>query len=143
MTMREHVRILGIMQLIWSAIGFAIGVLALLFLGGIGMLAATEAALSDPNAAIAPAIVGMVVVGLGVLMIVLTVPGVLAGWGLLNGKPWARILTIVLSALNLVNVPVGTALGIYGIWVMTNPEVETQFSRPPAFQRQTVSPSNG
>ena len=128
MTMREHVRLLGLMQLIWSAIGFVLGVLALIFFGGIGMILATEAASTDPEAAAAPAIVGLVFVGMAVLMLVLTIPGALAGWGLLNGKPWARILTIVLSALNLVNVPIGTALGIYGIWVMVNPEVEAQFS---------------
>jgi hypothetical protein len=128
MTMREHVRLLAIIQLVWSAIGFLLGVLALFFFGGIGMMVATEAATSDPDAAAAPAIVGLIVVGLALLMLVLTIPGALAGWGLLNGKSWARILTIVLSALNLVNVPIGTALGIYGIWVMVNPEVEAQFS---------------
>ena len=51
----------------------------------------------------------------------------MAGWGLLNDKPWARILTIVLSALSLLSVPIGTALGIYGLWVLTHPEVEAQF----------------
>lgn len=127
MTMREHVRMLGILQLVFSIFGFLIGTAVLTMLGGVGMLIAAEAAATDPNAAAAPALAGLAIAGIALIMIVLTVPGILAGWGLLNGKPWARILTIVLSALDLVNVPVGTALGIYGLWVMTNTEVEAQF----------------
>jgi len=41
-----------------------------------------------------------------------------AGFSLLNRKPWARILTIVLAILSLVKFPVGTALGIYTLWVL-------------------------
>jgi hypothetical protein len=128
MTMRDHVRLIAILSIVWSAIGLLIGTLILSLVGGFGLLAASQAAVQDPNAAAAPAIVGLIVAGLGILMIVLTLPGILAGWGLLNTKPWARILTIVLSALNLLNVPIGTALGVYGLWVMTHREVEAQFS---------------
>jgi len=128
MTMREHVRLLGIIRLVYSVVGFLVGMLILTIFGGIGMIVASEAAMSDADAAAAPAIVGLVVAGIGVFMVLLTAPGALAGWGLLNGKPWARILTVVLSALDLLNVPIGTALGIYGLWVTTNQEVEAQFS---------------
>lgn len=121
-------RLLGILQLAWAGIGFLIAALLLLFFGGIGMIAASEAAMSDPNAAAAPAIVGLVIAGIAVLLLAMVIPGILAGWGLLQGKPWARVLTIVLSALNLLSVPIGTALGIYGLWLMTQPEVERQFS---------------
>ena len=44
------------------------------------------------------------------------VPGViayiLAGYGLLNYKGWARILAIILAILNLILFPIGTAIGI-------------------------------
>ncbi len=128
MTMRDHVRLIAILSIVWSALGLIIGTLILSLVGGFGLLAASQAAVQDPGAAAAPAIVGLLVVGFGIFMIVLTLPGFLAGWGLLNNKSWARILTIVLSALNLINVPVGTALGIYGLWVMTHREVEAQLS---------------
>ena len=51
-------------------------------------------------------------------MLVLSLPGIIAGVGLLKFRPWARIVTIVLSALNLMNIPFGTILGVYGLWVM-------------------------
>jgi hypothetical protein len=63
------------------------------------------------------------------MLIVLALPGLIAGWGLLAYKPWARILGLVLSVLNLLNIPVGTALGIYGLWVLFNKDTERLFSR--------------
>jgi hypothetical protein len=57
----------------------------------------------------------------------LSLPGLIAGVGLLNLRPWARTLAIVLSALNLLHVPFGTALGIYGLWVLLQEETERIF----------------
>ncbi len=48
--------------------------------------------------------------------------------GLLKRQSWARILVLVLGILNLLNVPFGTALGIYSIWTLTNKETEKLFS---------------
>jgi hypothetical protein len=36
-------------------------------------------------------------------------------------------LTIILSALDLPGVPIGTALGVYGLWVLLKPETERLF----------------
>lgn len=52
---------------------------------------------------------------------------ILAGYGLLNHKGWARILAIILAILNLILFPIGTALGIYTLWVMFNDEAEALF----------------
>jgi hypothetical protein len=52
------------------------------------------------------------------LSIVYFIPGLAGGIGLLRGKSWARVVMIALSALVLFLIPVGTALGIYGIWVL-------------------------
>ena len=46
-------------------------------------------------------------------MALLGLPGLLAGYGLLTRKPWARILAIVVGILSLLNFPVGTAIGLY------------------------------
>ncbi len=65
-----------------------------------------------------------------VMFLVFAVPGILAGIGLLTGKPWARILTIVMAALALTNVPFGTAIGGYVLWVLLSTPESTQ--TPPA-----------
>ena len=43
---------------------------------------------------------------------------VLTGWALLTRQPWARILAIVFGVFALIHFPVGTALGIYTLWVL-------------------------
>jgi hypothetical protein len=52
---------------------------------------------------------------------------ILAGWGLLNYKNWARILAIILAVLNLILFPIGTAIGIYTLIIMFNKETEALF----------------
>lgn len=53
-----------------------------------------------------------------VVSIALTAFFVLAGWSLLVKKDWARTIIIAASIIVLFNIPLGTALGIYGLWVM-------------------------
>ena len=48
---------------------------------------------------------------------------------LLGYKEWARILTIILSCLHILNIPFGTALGVYGLWVLFSPESVAIFER--------------
>jgi len=53
-----------------------------------------------------------------ILVLAKGVVGFLAGWGLLQRESWARMLTLVLAFLALFNIPFGTALGIYTLWVL-------------------------
>jgi hypothetical protein len=52
---------------------------------------------------------------------------ILAGYGLLKYKGWARILVIILAILNLILFPIGTAIGIYTLWAMFNNETKALF----------------
>lgn len=51
----------------------------------------------------------------------------LAGYGLLHFRPWARILAIIMAILNLIFFPIGTTLGIYTLWVMFKRETKALF----------------
>ena len=42
----------------------------------------------------------------------------IAGYGLLQRKPWGRVVAIVAAVLALIKFPFGTALGIYTLWVL-------------------------
>ena len=70
----------------------------------------------------------------GFFWIVIAGIGVVAGWGLLERRPWARMLTIVLGCFGLVEVPFGLALGIYTLWVLLPAEADAEF-------RQTSLPA--
>jgi fructose-specific phosphotransferase system IIC component len=52
---------------------------------------------------------------------------IVAGYGLLKYKGWARILAIILAILNLILFPIGTALGIYTLVIMFNEETKSLF----------------
>lgn len=54
----------------------------------------------------------------GVFMVVFGAAYLLLAWGLLERQPWARMLGIVLAFLALLRFPLGTALGIYTLWVL-------------------------
>ena len=51
----------------------------------------------------------------------------LAGVALYSYKQWSRVLVIVVSAINCTSIPIGTAKGVYSIWVLMQPEVQEMF----------------
>jgi hypothetical protein len=129
-----HVKVLGVLYIVLNALM----VLAALFLMvAIGGTAGIVGAAAEPeDAAIALPIIGLGGTALVAILLILSLPGLITGFGLLSYKPWARILGIVLSVLNLLNIPFGTILGIYGLWVLLNKDAERLFaSGPPAVIR--------
>jgi len=52
---------------------------------------------------------------------------IFAGATLFSYSKWSRVLVIVISAINCLNVPVGTAKGVYSIWALMQPEVQAMF----------------
>lgn len=128
--MASHVRILGILHIAMGALGVLGGIVVLAVFGGIAGI--VGAAAHSDEALIAIPILGGIGGLVAVGLMVLGLPGIIAGWGLLNYRPWARILTIILSAFSLMNVPMGTALGVYGFWVLLSTEGERLFSAPSA-----------
>jgi hypothetical protein len=127
--MQTHVKVLGVLYLAVSAI-FLAGALFLIM--GTGTAAAIVGAAAEPeDAAIAIPILGIAGTALAMFLIVFALPGLLTGYGLLQLKPWARIVGIVLSAVNLINIPFGTVIGIYGLWVLLNRDTEPLFDGSP------------
>jgi hypothetical protein len=56
---------------------------------------------------------------LGILILALCACGFMAGWGLINRAPWARMVALVLAFIVLfIDIPLGTALGVYTMWVL-------------------------
>ena len=62
-----------------------------------------------------------------IVIVVLSIPGIIAGIGLFKRKEWARIFALILSVLHLVSFPIGTAVGVYSIWALVQPEVVNAF----------------
>ncbi len=120
--MEKHVQVLGILYIVFGVMGL-MGALTVFVIFGVGGLFSP-----DEDAA-------LLVVGLGsfiaFIILITSIPSVVAGWGLMKHQNWARILTLVLSFLNLLSLPFGTALGIYGIWVLFKDETVPLFTGTP------------
>jgi hypothetical protein len=110
--LQQHVTVLGWLHVLSNAIFLVVGVFVFMLLTGIG------AATGDPAGA---RVLGLVGTAVGLLLVALGVPGMLAGYGLITRRPWARLLAIVVGILGLINVPIGTAIGIYTLLVLTQP----------------------
>jgi len=61
------------------------------------------------------------------LIAVVSLLSIVGGIGLFSYKEWARILIIVMSAINCLNVPIGTAKGVYSIWALLQDETIRMF----------------
>ena len=112
-----HVRLLGILWLALSVFRLLPGVLLWSFFAHGG--------------AFLPFGVPMFVHGLlrivGMLFLASAAIGIAAGWGLLERQPWARMLAIVVAFVNLLDMPFGTALGVYTLWVLLPAESEKEY----------------
>jgi len=127
--MRDHVKILGVLNIVMGCLGALAGIVVLFVFGGLAGLAGASAGpwAHDNDAAAAVPILAVIGVCIAIFLFVLGLPSIIGGWGLLNFKPWARVLMIVISALHLFHIPIGTALGIYGLWVLLHDETRRLF----------------
>lgn len=117
--MAEHVRLLGWVYIVFNLIGVLVaGVVFLAIIGG-GLLS------GDAEAIFITSILGTAISG---FVLLVSAPGIVAGVGLLKRKSWARILALILGFLNLLNFPLGTALGVYTIWVLMQEESALYFA---------------
>jgi len=117
---QQHINILGVLWCVYGAYRAMTGIVAALILMGIstpgfyGGLGSPQGIpfMSDSPWMSGLAIVIVLVTGVIALLAIAT------GVGLLQRKPWGRILAIVLAILSLIKIPSGTALGIYTLWVL-------------------------
>jgi hypothetical protein len=116
---QEHVRLLGILWLALSALDGIQGV-ALYFVANILFNPFTH-----PDR---PAFLHLLLSFVATVLVVKAFAGFATGWGLLRREPWARQVSLVLAFISLFfNIPFGTALGIYTLWVFLPSEAEREY----------------
>ncbi|MFQ5605886.1 MAG: hypothetical protein ACE5HS_21665 [bacterium] len=111
--MEKHVSLLAALQIGLSIVGLFIAAIIFFTVVGAGVIS------QDEEAFFVTSIVGSAI---AMFFIVTCVPGIIGGVGLLKRKNWARILILVISAVDLLHVPIGTALAVYSFWVLLQDE---------------------
>lgn len=119
MSTKEHVTVVAALRIGMSIVMlFGAAIVFVSVVGG-GLLS------GDLEAIRITGIVGTAVAG---FLALLSVPGIVAGIGLLRRRNWARILTLVLSVFDLLAFPIGTLIAVYSIWILMQRETEVLFS---------------
>lgn len=66
---------------------------------------------------------------LAVLIGISSLLALLSAWGLQSRQPWARTFAIVVAFLNLIDIPFGTAVGVYTLVVLMPSEAATEYQQ--------------
>lgn len=123
--MEKHINVVAALQIGLSIFTLLLVILASTVFHLIGDF------IEEPNGKAVITIIGDVIAG---FLIFVSIPGLIAGFGLYRRKEWARILTIIISVIALFNFPFGTAIGIYSIWTMVQSETVAAFNRQESSQ---------
>jgi hypothetical protein len=121
---REHVRLVGILWMAYSALhavgGVVVIIVAQVIFGRV---------IHIPNGPPPEVTVWLrpILSFVGWLLLVKAAAGLIAGWGLLQRQDWARTVALVVSFVALLNVPIGTALGIYTLWVLLPAQSDEEY----------------
>jgi hypothetical protein len=121
--MIPHIKIAGALL---AAYGLAMSLLMgflVLMMGGmtglLGLIGVTE----DEGALVAAVIYGVMTVFMAVFTLVPPIGCMVSGVGLVLEKGWARLPAMIFGALVLLNMPLGTLIGAYVIYVMIDKDV--------------------
>lgn len=118
--MEKHINVVALLQIGLSVFNL---ILVLLFYS---IMSLVGSFVNDPDASV---IIEIVAKFISVFLIIISIPGLLAGFGLYKRKEWGRILTILIGAVQIFCFPIGTAIGIYSIWALIQPETIKFFEK--------------
>lgn len=124
--MEQHVKIIGILHLVLGGMGVLAGIAFLALFGGLAGLVGTMG--QNPDSAVAVPVLGGIGGIICIVLLIFSLPSLVGGIALLSMASWSRMFMIIVSALYLLHIPIGTALGVYGLWALTKPETEALFA---------------
>ncbi|MFY9560582.1 MAG: hypothetical protein WAQ52_10140 [Terriglobales bacterium] len=121
---QEHVRLVGILWMAYSALSVVGGVVLVVVAHTIfgGVFRFPDGPPPEVTSWLRPFLTFI-----GGLVLVKAAAGFIAGWGLLQREPWARVVALVVGFISLFNVPLGTALGIYTLWVLLPTQSDDEY----------------
>lgn len=132
-SMKTHIQVVAALHIALGALSVIGAIVLFACLGLAGTIVLSQ---GEPEAAGILAIVAVVLCG---FLVLIGLPGIIGGWALFTERSWGRPLVLVLGILELFNIPIGTAVGIYTLWVLLSDAQESSThlsSVPPAASGQ-------
>jgi len=123
---KTQVDFLGILFVVWGLLTTLVGVSTLAL--GIGAVAVIASAARGAGGDVAAGLTAAAFTALAIIAIAWGAAHVVVGVPLRRHRPWARLLALMLGAVDLLLLPYGTALGVYAIWVLLNEESKKLFA---------------
>ncbi len=138
--MGKHIQMAGILNIVYRSITFLGGMFLLFltaffwrlfdYLVGTGEIRPNEVPMELVK------LVPIVLTFVGIWVILVSIVGIVAAAAVLKRKEWGRILLLVISFFSLIRIPLGTALGVYSIWVLLKDETIRMFN--PGVRREAT-----
>jgi hypothetical protein len=138
MTGREHSKLLAIFLFVQAGLQAFGGIITALIYGGMGAFFATSG--DVPDAEVFGGVIVVIAIVVGIVALLFAAFFALAGWRLHKNLPGARGLGIAACCLALLGIPLGTALGVYGLWFLLGDAGKAYFSGSTAGYGSPVPP---
>ncbi len=119
-----HVRLLGVLFVVWGGVGLLVGAALLLLATGAAAIAQAPA---GAGAALATRVTAATLSLFGVVLVLGGAAHAWVGTILRRRHGAARLAALVLALPNLFLIPFGTVFGAYGLWVLLDERVRRQF----------------
>ena len=125
----RHAQLLGILWIAYSALLLMVGFVVLVVFQHIlpELLRYQPPQQQGPPPEVVFGLLRPLMHVVAVLILAKAAAGIVAGIGILQRVTWARMLTLVLAWVSLLSFPMGTALGVYSLWVLLTPNAEAEF----------------
>lgn len=123
--MTRHVTFLIRLTQLWSGVNLVVGLALVAFAVAAATLVVARE--QPPGAEVAAGVTAATLAVVALAALVWAVAHHVAGRGLRMRKAWARNLALMLAAFNLLLLPLGTALGLYTLWVLLHEHVRAEF----------------
>ena len=121
--MRKHIELVGLLYFVWGALFVLIGVALLALAFGTAAIATSAV----PDRRFAAGVMAGVFAALAAVALIWGGTHIWDAVAVRHCRHAGRAVGLVLAVVNLVLLPVGTALGVYSLWVLTQDEARPLF----------------
>lgn len=125
--MKRHIDLLGLLYVV----GGALSVVAAASLLALSLGAFSIGAAGEGDEGFAAGVTGIAFAAVALTLGAWGAANAFAGRALRRHSPWARLACLALATLNLFLLPFGTALSVYTVWVLLQPEARRLLAHDP------------